>query len=171
MKTANPKKLINILFICLSCCLLLSSCHKNKEKVVFEKTVEFSNSNWDFTQRILEFDATINDTIAPHRIEMELKYGPDEERVDEMPVSFAVTSPDGAKYATQSGFFFAEDTENADISKEAKKASNTQYRALYEEKYFNCKGTYHLRLCRYSPKFDNYNIHSLTIRIVQLPQK
>lgn len=171
MKNMVSKKFINNLFICLACSVLLLSCGNKKEEVVFEQTITFNNSNWDFTQRNLEFDGNISDTIAPYRIEAELKYGPDDERVDEMPLSFAITGPDGAKHAVQSGFIFNNDPENTDIAKETQKASQTQSRIIYEKKYFNCSGTYHFRISRYSPKFDNYNIQSLTIRVVKLAQK
>lgn len=171
MKNTLSKKIINSLFICLACSLLLFSCGTNKEEVVFEKTITFNNSNWDFTQRNLEFDGQISDTLAPHRIEMQLKYGPDDERVDEIPFSFSITSPDGGKSSIKSGFIFNSEEENTSITEEAQKASQTQHRVLYDKKYFNCSGLYHFRISRYSPKFDNYNIQSLTVRIVKLPKK
>lgn len=162
------QKLINILSISLIFCLLITSCGKKENKVAFEQTVNFTNSNWDFTQRTLEFDANITDTVSAYRIEMELKYGPDDERVDEMPVSFSVTAPDGGKSSVPSVFVFTEDENTNDLAKESKKISQSQYRILYEKKYFNCSGVYHFRLNRHSEKFDNYNIQSLTLRVVKL---
>lgn len=167
MERLNIKKLINIFSISLICCILVTSCNKKKDSIAFEQTVTFENSNWDFTHRTLEFDANITDTISPYRIEVELKYGPDDERVDEMPVSFSVTAPDGAKSSVPSAFLF-KDEENSDIASSTAKASQSQYRVLYEKKYFNCSGVYHFRLNRHSEKFDNYNIQSLTLRVVKI---
>ncbi len=170
MKRLSALKLINIFFSLCCCVILLSSCKKQDNETVFEQTVEFANANWDFTQRTLEFTAHITDTIAPHRIEMELKYGPDDERVDQMEVSFAVTSPDGGMSSVPSAFVFAEDENESDMTQQAKKLSNAQTRVLYSKKYFNRSGDYHFRLTRHSEKFDNYNIQSLTLRVIRLPE-
>ncbi len=170
MKRLFPMKFINIFSTLLFCLILLASCNKNKNDIVFEQTVEFTNANWDFNQRTLEFIAPISDTITPHRIEMELKYGPDDERVDKMKVSFSVTAPDGGKSSVSSAFVFADDENEFDMTQSAKKLSNTQTRVLYSKKYFNRSGDYHFRLNRHSDKFDNYNIQSLTLRVIRLPE-
>ena len=101
---------------------------------------------------------------------MELKYGPDDERVDKMKVSFSVTAPDGGKSSVSSAFVFANDENESDMTQSAKKLSNTQTRVLYSKKYFNRSGDYHFRLNRHSDKFDNYNIQSLTVRVIRLPE-
>jgi hypothetical protein len=163
-------KFINIFSTLLLCVILLSSCNKQKGDIVFEQTVEFANANWDFTQRILEFTAHITDTIAPHRIEMELKYGPDDERVAQMEVSFSVTSPDGGTSSVSSAFVFVEDENESAVTQQAKKLSDSQIRVLYSKKFFNRSGDYHFRLARHSEKFDNYNIQSLTLRVIRLPE-
>lgn len=168
MKRLPCEKLINIFSICLIFCLLTTSCNHKKNAVAFEQTVTFENSNWDFTHRTLEFDANITDTISPYRIEVELKYGPDDERVDEMPVSFSVTAPDGAKSSVPAAFLFKDEENDSEIAATSAKASQSQYRVLYEKKYFNCSGVYHFRLNRHSEKFDNYNIQSLTLRVVKI---
>ena len=170
MKRLFPMKFINIFSTLLLCIILLASCNKKEKDIVFEQTVEFANANWDFTQRTLEFTAHITDTISPHRIEAELKYGPDDERVDQMEISFAVTAPDGGTSSVSSAFVFAEDEDESDMTRQTKKLSNSQVRVLYAKKYFNRSGDYHLRFNRHSEKFDNYNIQSLTVRIVRLPK-
>ena len=170
MKRLFPMKFINIFSTLLLCLILLASCNKNKNDIVFEQTVEFTNANWDFTQRTLDFTAHITDTISPCRIEMELKYGPDDERVDQMEVSFSVTAPDGGKSSVSSAFVFVEDENESDMTQQAKKLSNSQVRVLYSKKYFNCSGDSHFQLNRHSEKFDNYNIQSLTVRVIRLPK-
>ena len=171
MKRLSRPKLINIFFmLTLSCALLFSCQQKKSDDIVFEQTVCFENSNWDFTQRTLEFNAHITDTISPYRVEMELKYGDDDERVDQMPVSFAVTAPDGGKSVVSSAFVFVEQDDESAFAKRAKQHSGSQVQSLYSKKYFNRSGDYHLRLNRHSDKFDNYNIHSLTLRIVRLTE-
>lgn len=170
MKRLVSPKLINILILLVSVAFSAVSCKQKTDDIVFEQTVEFINDNWDFTQRTMEFTAHITDTIAPHRIEMELKYGPDDERVDMMEVSFAVTAPDGGVSSVPSAFVFTEDEEESDMTQQAKKMSGSQTRVLYNKKYFNRSGDYHFRLNRHSDKFDNYNIQSLTLRIVRLPE-
>ena len=170
MKRLFPMKFINIFSTLLLCVILLSSCNKKEKDIVFEQTVEFANANWDFTQRTLEFTAHITDTVSPYRVETELKYGPDDERVDQMEVSFAVTAPDGGTSSVSSAFVFVDDEEENGMTQQAKKLSNSQIRVLYDKKYFNRSGDYHLRLNRHSEKFDNYNIQSLTVRIVRLPE-
>ena len=170
MKRLVPLKLINIFSIFVIAAIFLGSCKQKTDDTVFEQTVEFTNANWDFTQRTLEFTAHITDTIAPHRIEMELKYGPDDERVDQMEVSFAVTAPDGGVSSVPSAFVFVEDDNESDMTQQAKKLSGSQTRVLYSKKYFNHSGDYHFRLNRHSEKFDNYNIQSLTLRIIRLPE-
>jgi len=163
-------KIINIFSTLLLCVIMLASCNKNNKDIVFEQTIEFANANWDFTQRTLEFTAHITDTISPYRIEAELKYGPDDERVDQMDVSFSVTSPDGGTSSVPSAFVFVEDENESVMTQEAKKLSNSQIRLLYSKKYFNRSGDYHFRLTRHSEKFDNYNIQSLTLRVIRLPE-
>ena len=170
MKRLFPMKFINIFSTLLLCIILLASCNKKENDIVFEQTVEFTNANWDFTQRTLEFTAHITDTISPYRIEAELKYGPDDERVDMMEVSFSVTAPDGGTTSVPSAFVFVEDENESDMAQNAKKLSNSQTRVLYSKKYFNHSGDYHFILNRHSEKFDNYNIQSLTLRIVRLPE-
>lgn len=170
MKRFFPMKFINIFSTLLLCLILLASCNKKKNDIVFEQTVEFANANWDFTQRTLDFTAHITDTISPNRIEMELKYGPDDERVDQMKVSFSVTAPDGGKSSVSSAFIFADDENESDMTQQAKKLSNTQTRILYSKKYFNRSGDYHFQLNRHSEKFDNYNIQSLTVRVIRLSE-
>ncbi|MCQ2271618.1 MAG: gliding motility lipoprotein GldH [Bacteroidales bacterium] len=167
MKNSIQKKFINILVILLISSTVFISCKQKQEQPVFEQTVEFTNDNWDFTQRTIEFDANITDTINPYRIEVELKYGFDDERVDEMPLSFSVTAPDGGSTSVSSAFLFND--ENAtDIEQKAQKMSQSQLRVLFEKKYFNRSGVYHFRLNRHSEKFDNYNMQSLTLRIEKL---
>ena len=170
MKKLVSLKLINIFFILVAATLFLFSCKQKKDDIVFEQTVNFENSNWDFTQRTLEFTAHITDTISPHRIEMELKYGDDDERVDQMPVSFTVTAPDGGKSTVSSAFVFVAQEDESDLTSQAKQFSGSQIRELYSKKYFNRSGDYHFRLNRHSDKFDNYNIQSLTLRVIRLPE-
>lgn len=171
MKRPSLPKLINIFFMLALTCTLLFSCQQKKgDDIVFEQTVNFENSNWDFTQRTLEFTAHLTDTIAPHRIEMELKYGDDDERVDQMPVSFTITAPDGGKSTVSSAFVFVEQDDESDFTNQAKQLSGSQIQTLYSKKYFNRSGDYHFRLNRHSDKFDNYNIQSLTLRVIRLPE-
>lgn len=171
MKRFYLPKFINIFFMLTLACALLFSCQRKKgDDIVYEQTVRFENSNWDFTQRTLEFTAHITDTISPHRIEMELKYGDDDERVDQMPVSFAVTAPDGGKSVVSSAFVFVEQDDESGLTSQAKQLSGSQIQTLYSKKYFNRSGDYHFRLNRHSDKFDNYNIQSLTLRVIRLPE-
>ncbi|MBO4655795.1 MAG: hypothetical protein J5644_09655 [Bacteroidales bacterium] len=170
MKKLSLPKLINIFIILITATLVLISCKSETDNLVFEQTVEFNNDNWDFTQRTLEFTAPITDTISPYRIEMVLKYGPDDERVDMMRVSFSVTAPDGGKTSVPSAFVFSDEEGGSDMAKQAQQLSQSQTRVLYNKKYFNHSGDYHFRLNRHSEKFDNYNIHSLTLRIVRLEE-
>ena len=170
MKSLVSLKLINIFSILAIVAVSFTSCKQKADDIVFEQTVPFTNDNWDFTQRTLEFTAHITDTISPHRIEMELKYGDDDERVDEMPVSFTVTAPDGGKSTVSSAFVFVEQDDESDFTNQAKQLSGSQIRELYSKKYFNRSGDYHFRLNRHSDKFDNYNIQSLTLRIVRLSE-
>ena len=171
MKRLSLPKLINIFFMLTLTCALLFSCQQKKgNDIVYEQTVCFENSNWDFTQSTLEFTANITDTISPYRVEMELKYGDDDERVDQMPVSFAVTAPDGGKSVVSSAFVFVEQDDESGLTNQAKQLSGSQIQTLYNKKYFNRSGDYHFRLNRHSDKFDNYNIQSLTLRIVRLPE-
>ena len=171
MKRLSLPKLINIFFILAIVAVFFTSCKQKKgDDIVFEQTVCFENSNWDFTQRTLEFTAHITDTISPYRVEMELKYGDDDERVDQMPVSFAVTAPDGGKSVVSSAFVFVEQDDESGLTNQAKQLSGSQIQSLYSKKYFNRSGDYHFRLNRHSDKFDNYNIQSLTLRIVRLPE-
>lgn len=168
MKRHLSPKLINILFLLATVAVFHTSCKQKTDDTVFEQTVEFTNANWDFTQRTLYFTAHISDTIAPYRIEMELKYGPDDERVDMMLVSFAITAPDGGVSSVPSAFVFTEDENESNMTQQAKKLSGSQTRILYSKKYFNRSGDYHFRLNRHSEKFDNYNIQSLTLRVIRL---
>lgn len=168
MKNSILKHFINILPIVLIISLIFVSCKKKSEQPIFEQTVEFANDNWDFTQRTLEFDANISDTINPYRIEVELKYGYDDERVDEMPLSFSVTAPDGGKTSVSSAFLFNDEENSTEIEKNTQKMSRSQFQVLYEKKYFNRSGVYHFRLNRHSEKFDNYNIQSLTLRVKKI---
>ena len=171
MKRLSLPKLINIFFMLTLACTLLLSCKQKKgDDIVYEQTVCFENNNWDFTQRTLEFTANITDTISPYRVEMELKYGDDDERVDQMPVSFAVTAPDGGKSVVSSAFVFVEQDDESDLNNQAKQLSGSQIQTLYNKKYFNRSGDYHFRLNRHSDKFDNYNIQSLTLRVIRLPE-
>ncbi len=171
MKRFSLPKLINIFFMLLLMGSLIFACKQKKDNnIVFEQTVNFENDNWDFTHRTLEFTAHITDTVSPHSIEMELKYGDDDERVDMMPVSFSITSPDGGKTSVSSAFVFVEQEDVPDFTNKAKQLSGTQIRSLYSKKYFNRSGDYHFRLNRHSDKFDNYNIQSLTLRVIRLPE-
>ena len=170
MKRLVSLKLINIFSILAIVAVSFTSCKQKADDIVFEQTVPFTNDNWDFTQRTLEFTAHITDTISPYRVEMELKYGDDDERVDQMPVSFAVTAPDGGKSVVSSAFVFVEQDDESAFANQAKQRSGSQVQSLYSKKYFNRSGDYHFRLNRHSDKFDNYNIQSLTLRIVRLPE-
>ena len=171
MKRFSLPKLINIFIMLILTGGLMIACQQKKSNdIVYEQTVKFENDNWDFTQRTLEFTAHITDTVSPYRIEMELKYGDDDERVDEMKVSFTITSPDGGKSTVSSAFVFVEQEDESDFNNKAQQLSGSQIRTLYSKKYFNRSGDYHFRLNRHSDKFDNYNIQSLTLRIVRLPE-
>lgn len=170
MKWFSLPKLINIFSLLIISIIFMVSCKQKKDDIVFEQTVPFIENNWDFTQRTLEFTANITDTVSPYRIEAELKYGPDDERVDQMEVSFSVTAPDGGKSSVPSAFVFAEDEDEPSMTQQAKKLSDSQILVLYSKKYFNCSGDYHFRLNRHSDKFDNYNMQSLTMRIVRLSE-
>lgn len=171
MKRLSLPKLINIFCVLILTCVTFCSCQQKKgEETVFEQTVSFENDNWTFEQRILEFVANITDTVAPHSIEMELKYGPDNERVDQIPVSFSVIAPDGGKSVVSSAFVFVEDADESDMTQSAKQLSGPQIRSLYSKKYFNRSGEYHFRLTSAMDKYDNHNIQSLTLRIVRLSE-
>jgi hypothetical protein len=63
-----------------------------------------------------------------------------------------------------------EQDDESGLTNQAKQLSGSQIQTLYSKKYFNRSGEYHFRLNRHSDKFDNYNIQSLTLRIVRLPE-
>ena len=178
MKRLSLLKLINIFFMLTLTCALLFSCQQKKEegeKIVFEQTVLFENDNWELSPdnkyHILEFTANITDTVSPHRIEVVLNYGPDDRRVDQINVNCSVTAPDGGKYAgANTAFVFVPQDDESDINKQLSQSSGPQTRLLYSKKYFDKTGDYRFKLVCNSPIADNYNIQSLTFRIVRLSE-
>ena len=152
------KKMNKNIFILLAISLLFSLSSCNREKVIAEQRYEFPNANWDFEQRIITLECDIEATEEPCKIVVETEH----DNISEpraLPVTFCITSPDGAETVKRMGLIF--DGEH-DVNE------NLISSVAYKEKYFNTSGKYQFELYRTYEKYDLHGIRAVTVKVIKL---
>ena len=151
--------IIYFIILLISSSLLVACSWNNKEKVIMEKTLTFTNNNWDFPHQIINFTEEIPETSAPCKVILEMNHEAGLEPAT-LPVTVTITSPEGSESSKRAVFNFFENVNDSITSCIA-----------YKEKYFNTEGKYKFRLYRKYSKYDLYGIKSVTIKVIQIPNK
>ncbi|HQQ21572.1 MAG TPA: hypothetical protein PK471_06645, partial [Bacteroidales bacterium] len=73
MKKNNYKQFFSrFSYLLIVSVILISSFSCNRTKPFFEESVEFTNSNWDFENRMLTFEKQIEGSETPYQIFVDL---------------------------------------------------------------------------------------------------
>lgn len=135
------------------------SCQKNKSLV--HETKVFKESNWNYDERFVVFQKTIEANDQPYEIFLDLDLEKDLD-LDEFPVTVSIISDKGEESHKQVIFYFPV---VADQKQSAPNEPKILTKLVYGEKYFNTSGNYTFKLLRKASKFDLYGIKSVTFRV------
>ncbi len=171
MKNRTYQQIAFIVCILLSASFLFSSCHnKNIQKEDIVVTHEFPNHNWTFEEQVLDFDFDIVDTTRPYRIEFYLNYDTTLNELTEVPVNVTLRSPDGMETFVSSVLNFNMMI-NKDITPTQQNCVYNMKLIAFPSKNLNQSGKYTITFYRKTPKYDNYGMNSLTMKVVPLKRK
>ncbi len=166
------KNIMNIFtFKCLlaifSCFIILfSSCSHNNEPIVYkEKT--FSDHNWNFEQRIINFEAEIARSEAPYALILDLKVDPETFKLSQLETTVSVHTPAGSESHRISTFLFAD----IGTPKTTENGITTYSLKAYPEKYFSETGLYKFSILQKSNNYDMHGVHSIALRIMKKEEK
>ncbi len=171
MKNRTYQQFAFIACILLSISYLFISCHsKNIQKEDIVVTHDFPNSNWTFEEQVLDFDFDIIDTARPYRIEFYLNYDTTLNELTEVPVNVTLISPDGMETFVSSVLNFNM-LVNKDITPTTQNCVYNLKLIAFPSKNLNQLGKYKVSFYRKTPKYDNYGMNSLTMKVVPLKKK
>lgn len=171
MKNRTYQQIAFIVGIMLSVSFLIVSCHsKNVQKDDIIVKHEFPNQNWTFEEQVLNFDFDIVDTTRPYRIEFYLNYDTTLNELTEVPVNVTLTSPDGMETFVSSVLNFNR-LVNKDITPTQQNCVYNMKLIAFPSKNLNRSGKYTVTFYRKTPKYDNYGMNSLTMKVVPLKRK
>lgn len=170
MKSRTYQQIALIALIALFISTLSVSCgskskHIPKEDITLEHI--FPNTNWAFEEEVLDFGFDIIDTTQPYRIEFVLSYDSTVNTIDKLPVTLALTAPDGMESVVTSNFNFDPAT-NKDITPTGDGSVCEINLVVFPKKEFKQTGHYNINFYRKASKADNYGMNSLTLRVVPL---
>lgn len=166
MKNRFYQHYVLLFVITLSCCFI-TSCNKAKhsrtEPIVI--THEFTNANWTFDEQVINMDFTITDTTKPYRIEFYLTYDTTLNELTEIPVNVTLTAPDGMESFVSSTLNFDRNI-NKNITPTGNGSIYTMKLVAYPSKKLMQTGKYGVTFYRKTPKYDNYGLHNLTMKVL-----
>lgn len=168
MKNRTYQQIIVFAIITLSISLLFSC---NKHKVVQKEDIVVTHSfpacNWTFEEQVLDLDFDIVDTARPYRVEFYLNYDTTLNELTEVPVNITITAPDGMETFVSSVLNF-DSKINKDITLTGEGSVANMKLIAFPSKKFNQLGKYTVTFYRKTPKYDNYGMNSLTMKVVPL---
>lgn len=171
MKNRTYQQIAFIVCILLASSFLFVSCHhKNVQKEDIVVVHEFPNHNWTFEEQVLDFDFDIIDTTRPYRIEFYLNYDTTLNELTEVPVNVTITAPDGMESFVSSILNF-NTLINKDITPTQQNCVYNMKLIAFPSKNLNQSGKYKVSFYRKTPKYDNYGMNSLTLKVVPLKRK
>lgn len=129
-----------------------------------ENTHAFPNTNWAFEEEVLDFDFDIKDTAKRYDVLVSLVYDTAVATLQDIPLSFTLSTPDGMKSFSTSHFLLNR-KDNPDIRLTGE-GSNAEVDVLvYPERKFKVPGKYTLTVYRRAEKADNLGFISLTTKV------
>lgn len=129
-----------------------------------ENTHNFPNTNWAFEEEVLDFDFDIKDTTKRYDVLVSLVYDTAVATLQDIPLSFTLSTPDGMKSFSTSHFLLTR-KDNPDI-RFTGEGSNAEVDVLvYPERKFKVPGKYTLTVYRRAEKADNLGFISLTTKV------
>lgn len=129
-----------------------------------ENTHAFPNTNWAFEEEVLDFDFDIKDTTKRYDVLVSLVYDTAVATLQDIPLSFTLSTPDGMKSFSTSHFLLNR-KDNPDIRLTGE-GSNAEVDVLvYPERKFKVPGKYTLTVYRRAEKADNLGFISLTTKV------
>lgn len=158
MRKKNYKHFPFLIILLITTALSIISCN-NTNKNIFEFKQEFTDNNWNYEQRILEFEKEIEASENPYEIALTLELT-DKLMIERLPFTLSVYGPDGSESHKPTIIVF-----NVPNNPETEHISGpkTFHKVIYDKKYFNKSGVYKLRLLQKSGKYDLQNVKSITI--------
>lgn len=168
MKNRTYQQILLLAIISLSICIL-SNCSKHKvtQKEDIVVTHSFPACNWTFEEQVLDLDFDIVDTARPYRIEFYLNYDTALNELTEVPVNVSIAAPDGMETYVSSVLNF-DPAVNKDITLTGQGSVADMKLIAFPSKKFNQLGKYTVTFYRKTPKYDNYGMNSLTMKVVPL---
>lgn len=168
MKKNYYSRQINLFFLLLSLgAFFLLSCNSSSKTTLFEVSQDFTDNNWGFDQRILEYEVEIEGSEDPYEVILTLELS-DRLSVDRLPFTFSIYAPDGSESHKPTVIVF---NVPEDPSTEHLSGPKTVVKTIYDYKFFNKSGTYKLRLLQKSGKYDLYNVKSMKITAKKTQKK
>lgn len=167
MKNYYSRKINLFLLFLLMGTLFFFSCNSSSKTTLFEVSQEFSDNNWGFDQRILEYEVEIVESENPYEVILTLDLT-DRLSVDRLPFTFSIYGPDGSESHKPTVIVF---NVPEDPSTEHLSGPKTITKTIYDYKFFNKTGTYKLRLLQKSGKYDLHNVKSMKITAKQTQKK
>lgn len=169
MKNTTYQQIALTAFIVLCISILMTSCHKINRKDLQKEPIEivhtFPNTNWAFEEEVLDFGFDIKDTVHAYRIEFVLNYDSAANNIDKLPLTIALSTPDGSESVVSSNFNF-DPTVNKDITSTGVGSVCEINLVAFPKKEFNQIGHYNVNFYRKALKADNFGFNSLTLRVV-----
>ena len=169
MKKINFKRGFWTVVVAVLLTTTLVSCDSFKRKGVsknwsMEVSHPFPNTNWAFEEEVLDFDFDIKDTAKRYDVLVSLVYDTAVATLQDIPLSFTLSTPDGMKSFSTSHFLLSR-KDNPDI-RFTGEGSNAEVDVLvYPERKFKVPGKYTLTVYRRAEKADNLGFISLTTKV------
>lgn len=168
MKHKNYQQFTLVVLSVLIISVLFSGCHRVKrQKDPIVVAHPFENCNWTFKEEVMDLYFDITDTITPYRIEFMLTYDSTLNKIDELPVTITLGTPDGMESYVTSSFNFDRDINKA-IVPTGRGSECAITLVAFPKKKFNQAGKYHINFYRKAAKYDNYGMNCLTMKVVPL---
>lgn len=161
MKKNSYKQFAVSLVMLLITSVLFTSCHLRDKKInCFSVSKSFEETNWNYDQRIVEFEVELESSDLPRKISINLDLT-QKLVVDKLPLTFSIYAPSGAASHKPVVFYFSQYPE---LDSQEPFSSKIVSTTIYPQKFFSESGTYRIRLLQKSTKYDLYGVNSVTIR-------
>lgn len=171
MKRGFYQQFALVLFSTLILSLLFTGCHRQKrQKDTIVVSHPFENCNWTFKEEVTDMYFDITDTATPYRIEFELTYDSVLNKIDELPITVTLGTPDGMETYVTSAFEFDRNL-NKTITATGRGNECSMTVVAFPEKKLKQMGKYHINFYRKAKKYDNYGMNCLTMKVVPLTDK
>jgi len=150
-------------FVIIAC--IASGCNTSNEKIITQETFSFLNDNWDFNQRILNFEKEIN-TEKPCKIILNLCCTK-EFSAEELSITLSLYDSEGSEFSDQKKFNFKT---KKNIVEEVDDNLTIYTLTIYPKKYFHIKGMYKFRLLRTYTNYNLLGIKNITVKVVEIKE-